>query len=460
MAIKLLIFDFDGVIVNTANIHLAALNKALSEIDEKFIISNEENNSIYGSKTSKDKLKLLTLFKGLPIEHYKYIFDLKKKYSKEILQSLPISEYFSESTKLIINKLHKEGFLIHLASNTNREFVNDILDKVQIDFDHILTNNDIINPKPNSEIYLRSIIAGGAEPHETIIFEDSIEGQEAAINSGAHLFPVEKAGELDYNYIKDFIFSIKPKRIKYKSNKLNILIPCAGFGSRFKEKGFLLPKPLINVNGIPMVAHVINDLNVDANYIFIIKKEHEEQYNLTNMLKLMVQDCQVILVDGKQNGAATTCLAAEHLINNQKHLMIANSDNGWDWQANQFYHSAIQNGHDGCITIFNEPSKDPRWSFARVDSNGKILEIAEKNPISTLATSGSYFFNKGSDFVKYTKQMVEQKLTVLGEYYVAPIYNLMIKDGKYIDTFAIEKFWGMGTPEELEYYLTNRSLDV
>jgi dTDP-glucose pyrophosphorylase len=106
---------------------------------------------------------------------------------------------------------------------------------------------------------------------------------------------------------------------------------------------------------------------------------------------------------------------------------------------------------DGGIVTFK--STHPKWSFAKVDENGLVTEVAEKNPISDNATVGYYFWKHGSDFVKYAEQMIEKNIRVNNEFYVCPVFNQAIEDAKKIRTFNVERMWGLGTPEDLHYYL-------
>jgi HAD superfamily hydrolase (TIGR01509 family) len=456
MAIKLLIFDLDGVICDTSKVHFNALNKALSDISSTYCVSEQEDLWHLGTKTTVEKLKVISKLKGLPENCHAEVLRLKKQYTQKAISDFDISEYFDANTKIAIDRLKQDGFLVYLASNTNREFIDLIFDKVGLTFDNIYCNGDVKHAKPNPEMYLKSFIHAGVSPDECVIFEDSITGQEAAIRSGAHLFPVEKPQDITYDAITSFIGKTTRKPTKWHSRKLNVVIPMAGEGSRFKNAGWITPKPLIDVHGLPMVAAVVRDLNVEATFTFIIKEEHEQEYHLTSMLNLIAPECNIVKVSGKQSGAATTILQAQKFIDNDNHMMIVNSDNMWDWQANLFYYSAIQAQVDGSIIVFEDKTRDKKWSFAKLDECGYVSEVAEKNPISDWATAGIYYFDKGSDFVKYANQMVEANDRVNNEFYVCPVYNYMIKDHKRISIFPIDKFWPTGTPEELEYYLANR----
>ncbi len=109
---------------------------------------------------------------------------------------------------------------------------------------------------------------------------------------------------------------------------------------------------------------------------------------------------------------------------------------------------------DGGITTFH--SVHPKWSFAKVDDYGYVTEVAEKKPISDIATVGVYFWKHGSDYVKYAEQMIEKNVRVNNEFYVCPVFNEAILDGKKIKTFNVNKMMGIGTPEDLEAFLSEK----
>jgi dTDP-glucose pyrophosphorylase len=240
---------------------------------------------------------------------------------------------------------------------------------------------------------------------------------------------------------------------KWKDDKLNVLIPMAGAGSRFEKAGFTFPKPLIEVNKKPMIQVVIENLNIDANYIFVVQKSHRQKYNLDTLLSLIVPNCKIVETDGITEGAACTALLAKKLINNNKPLFFANSDQFVEWNSNEFMYKMNENKCDGGIVTFK--STHPKWSFAKIDEVGLVSEVAEKKPISDNATVGFYYWKKGSDFVKYAEEMIKKNIRVNNEFYVCPVFNQAINDSKKIRNFEIDKMWGLGTPEDLDYFIKN-----
>jgi dTDP-glucose pyrophosphorylase len=228
----------------------------------------------------------------------------------------------------------------------------------------------------------------------------------------------------------------------------------AGAGSRFQQAGYTFPKPLIDVRGKPMIQVVAENLNVEATFVYVVQKEHREKYNLDTLLNLITPNCKIVEVDGVTEGAACTTLLAKEHIDTDAPLLMANSDQFVEWDSNEFMYKMVEQNLDGGIVTFR--ATHPKWSFAKVNEIGDVVEVAEKNPISDIATVGVYYWSKGSDYVKYTEQMIEKNIRVNGEFYVCPVFNEAISDGKIIRTFNIDKMWGLGTPEDLNYYLENK----
>ena len=234
---------------------------------------------------------------------------------------------------------------------------------------------------------------------------------------------------------------------------LNIVIPMAGRGSRFADAGYELPKPLIDVNGKPMIEVVTANIRpkCDHRFIYICQEEHLNKYNLSDELERMSPGCKIITIDHITEGAACTVLLSEKYIDNDDEMMIANSDQYVDTDINDYIPQIKDN--DGLIMTM--PADHPKWSYIRFDDNGYVTEVREKEVISHEATVGIYNYKHGSDFVKYAHQMIEKNIRVNNEFYVAPVYNEMIADGKKIVFHNVgEKMHGLGTPEDLNKFLS------
>lgn len=233
---------------------------------------------------------------------------------------------------------------------------------------------------------------------------------------------------------------------------MNIVVPMAGAGSRFEKAGYSFPKPLIEVKGQPMIAKVVENLDLQGTYIFLVQKAHYDQYNLESLLKMIAPGCKIVQIDGVTEGAACTVLKAKEFIDNDEQLIIANSDQWIKW--NSFETISSFNDADGGILTFK--SVHPKHSFAKVNGYGFVTEVAEKNPISSDATVGIYHWKRGSDWVKYAEQMIEKNIRTNNEFYVCPVYNEAIQAGLKIKAGLVDEMWGMGTPEELNNFLTHK----
>jgi len=187
-------------------------------------------------------------------------------------------------------------------------------------------------------------------------------------------------------------------------------------------------------------------------FIFIVRKEHVEKYSVDSLLRLIAPGCIVIPISEVTQGAACTVLLAKQYINNEDDLIIANSDQYVDIDFNDYVDFSKKSGSDGTILTFY--STHPKWSFARLDENGNVMEVAEKKPISDKATVGIYYFTKGKDFCEAAERMIEKDIRVNNEFYVCPVYNEMILQNKIIKIYHMERgMYGLGTPEDLDEFL-------
>jgi dTDP-glucose pyrophosphorylase len=212
--------------------------------------------------------------------------------------------------------------------------------------------------------------------------------------------------------------SHSPEPIKWIQPKLNVLIPMAGAGSRFAQAGYTFPKPLIDIRGKPMIQTVVDNLNMDAHFIFIVQKEHYDKYDLGNVLQRIAPGCDIVFAYGMTDGAACTTLLAQDLIDNNEPLVIANSDQYVEWNSNEVMYAFSADQIDGGILTFN--STHPKWSYAKLGDDGFVSKVAEKSVISDNATCGIYYWKRGSDYVKYANQMIDAKDRTNGEFYVCP----------------------------------------
>ena len=240
----------------------------------------------------------------------------------------------------------------------------------------------------------------------------------------------------------------------------------AGHGSRFSKAGYTKPKPLIKIFGVPMIQLVVDNLKPERphRFIFICQEEHIALYGLKNLLLKISPDCEIISINGVTDGAARTCLLAKHLIDNENELMIANCDQFINANIDAYIQANANSVYDGLIMTMY--AADDKWSFVKVNESGNISAVVEKQKISDEATVGIYNFKHGHDFIWASEKMIENNLRVNGEFYVAPVYNELIKRGKKIGFYnigAVEReMHGLGTPDDLlkfiEYAKANKTM--
>ena len=228
----------------------------------------------------------------------------------------------------------------------------------------------------------------------------------------------------------------------------------AGYGSRFAEQGYELPKPLIDVLGKPMISWVVDNVRcrMANKFTFICLEEHCEQYEVESLLKALVVQPNIVKVPSVTQGAACTVLLASDFFNGDNPLLLANSDQLVDLNINLFIEDAIERNLDGSILTFE--ANHPKWSYAAIDSNGFVTKVAEKDPISPHATVGIYYFKYGKSFFEGAVSMIEKDIRVKSEFYVCPVFNWLIGQGMKIGIYEIPSsaMHGVGTPEDLKIF--------
>jgi len=235
---------------------------------------------------------------------------------------------------------------------------------------------------------------------------------------------------------------------------MNIVIPAAGDGSRFREAGYSShPKPLIEASGKMLLQWAVESVGVEGKYIFLVRRDWD--YPWADIVSKFVDNFEIIYVDEKTEGAACTVMLAEHLIDNSEPLIIANSDQYIEWDRDLFFDSINLAEADGGVLGFE--SCHPKWSYAKIE-NALITEVAEKRPISDFATCGLYYFKQGRFFCFGARQMIAQDKRFKGEFYVCPVYNELISGGLKILPFHVKRMYGLGTPEDVEAFVSRPHL--
>lgn len=236
--------------------------------------------------------------------------------------------------------------------------------------------------------------------------------------------------------------------------KFNLLIPIAGKGSRFPREEFFLPKPLILIDDKTIIEWTMDSIDYsDCNLIFIVREEHVLEFSIDSFLRSKFgNDIQIISTEKVTDGSVCSCRLAEHLIDNDLPLIIHCSDIFCEPKLNPV---EIDKDVDGFILTFK--SNNPNYSYSELDSDNLVTRVAEKQVISNQASVGLYYFKTGHLFIKYSDQMIIQNLRTNNEFFIAPLYNLLISDGLKVTTKEVEKMHIFGTPDEYNFF-TKQSL--
>jgi HAD superfamily hydrolase (TIGR01509 family) len=204
--IRAVLFDLDGVLVDATEWHYDALNRALGLFG--YHIARYEHLTTYNGLPTRKKLEMLSIEKGLPRGLHSTINRIKQKYTREeiLRQCVPVFE-----KEYMIHQLKREGYIIAACSNSIRESLELMLHASGLLelFDHLVSNEDVKNPKPDPEMYLAACAKLNVRPDECVIVEDAEHGAEAARRAGGHLCRVSGFPEVDYDRVKRFILSVE-----------------------------------------------------------------------------------------------------------------------------------------------------------------------------------------------------------------------------------------------------------
>ncbi len=238
---------------------------------------------------------------------------------------------------------------------------------------------------------------------------------------------------------------------------LTLVVPMAGAGSRFAKAGYDRPKPLIDVGGRPMIDVVVGNLRPTRphRFVFIVQRAHDLEFGIVDELRRIEPAAEVVTLDGLTDGAARTVLAAAQLLDGDDEVVVANSDQYVDDPIDRFLEAA--DGLDGAIMTMT--ADDPKWSYVRIDDDGLVAEVREKEVISHEATVGIYHFARWDAFRAAAEAMIGRGERSNGEYYVAPVYNDLIAAGARIGTHNVgveqDGMYGLGIPDDLDWFLAH-----
>ena len=240
---------------------------------------------------------------------------------------------------------------------------------------------------------------------------------------------------------------------------LHIIMPMAGEGSRFLKEGWITPKPLIELKGIPLFKRAIGSVAVEGapmKYSFIVRKEHIDKYHIDEQIKAILPEANVFFVEKTTRGAVETCLMAESEIDETDGIVVMDCDlefrsKGYTEGIKSILQQPVQQANGGILVSFE--STEPRYSYAEVDEGMIVKRTAEKEVISNHALCGAYFFSTGIGFINAAHRLLNEPMFTKPEFYVSLLYNYLLANGETVKLATMEDYRSYGTPEELKRYL-------
>jgi len=466
--VKAILFDLDGVLVNSRVLHFETFRDALEEIKPGYNLTWSQHEAEFDGLSTRSKIDKLISKGVIQLVQSDFLYDKKQTLT---LERLPYFVSPRQSLNALLDNLKNKGYRLFCCSNSIRSTLIETLKllNIQTYFEEIYSNQDVIHPKPASDIYNLAMMRAGLEPKNCLIIEDSLPGRKAAYGSNAHVLEVEDAEDVTLPLIDKAISDIKEKKsvgdrflMDGKPVTFHVVIPMAGEGLRFRNNGYKVPKPFIPVGGKKMIEWVIQNMlpkeiltsQMKIKFHLIVRESHMI-YGIESLFDSLPGNVSYTIhpIQKLTEGAACSVLHAESEINNDDPLIIVNSDQFLEWKPDEFYKCLLNPFYDGVILTFYQPDpRDLKWSYAKISDDFIVTEVQEKKWIGPNATVGLYGWKRGSDFVKYSKQMIAKNIRTNNEFYVCPVYNELIQDKKIIRTKLCKGMWGLGVPEDLEKF--------
>lgn len=240
------------------------------------------------------------------------------------------------------------------------------------------------------------------------------------------------------------------------------VIPMAGLGSRYSKEGYILPKPLIPVSGMPMIIRAIRDMPKSDKWIFIVRKEHIEKHSIDRLIREEIPEAIFVAVDKTTEGQACTCMLAEPHLDPEEPMFIAACDNGYLYDKKRYEKLLADPGIHSILWTFTQQEtlrkKPESWGWCVLeDDNVTIQDMSVKKPISDdpyndHAIVATFYFRRSGDFMQASRLMIKENHRINGEFYVDAIPLFMRKLGKRSIIFDVELYVGWGKPSDLYSY--------
>jgi NDP-sugar pyrophosphorylase family protein len=241
---------------------------------------------------------------------------------------------------------------------------------------------------------------------------------------------------------------------------MKVIIPMAGFGNRFVEAGYRDPKPLITVNGKRILEYICGMFDKEDELIFICNDYHLATTPMKKVILEIRPDATIVGVPPHKKGPVYTMAGMESYIDDNEEVIVCYCDNPYLWNYTEFKKWIKESESDGCILShvgFHPHRLSSTFMAYMKESNLVVSEIKEKepyteDPMQEHASTGTYYFKKGSYIKKYFQQLMDSDINYNGEYYVTLVYNLLIQDNLKVTCYPTDFVTVFGTPEEVENF--------
>ena len=231
---------------------------------------------------------------------------------------------------------------------------------------------------------------------------------------------------------------------------INVVVPMAGKGQRFLDKGISTPKPLLKIDTEPFISHVIDSVSFEkANFYFLIREQHLKENNFDEIFQRKKINYKIISIDKETEGAACTVLLGVKEMNSDLPLIVKDCDQVMNWSQKNFLEFVSRKENDGVLVTV--PTKNAGFSYVELlDDMSTVSRTTEKEVVSSFGNTGCYYFKKTAEYEYYANLMIKKNIRVKNEFYVSQVYNEYILDGKKIIHYPIVEIFSINTPAELE----------
>ena len=451
--IQLIVFDLDGVLVESKDLHYEALNEAIRAVaGEDFVITRPEHETVYDGLSTNQKLRLMTIQKDLPLDMHRPIW-LRKQELTEVMvrdQLKPDGELLAT-----IRALKKEhGYPLAVASNCIKSSVFNILDSIGVLplVDAYFSNEDVQHAKPAPDIYLKACSTFGVPPESALVVEDSVKGFEACVRAGCPLFKVRGPEDVRVPSIVQRVSAIN-QGVK----PITVVVPLAGESQQYWIDGpeavpSELPLFLSDVNGAPAIEWVLKPFlqsRYELKFVFVVKESQMQRFKLESLLPRIVgfRPTVVLPVHGETLGSLKTVLSVAEKLDGAAPVIFCNGSTVTSWLPGSSIDDLVDTRADGALTTFE--SNDPKCSYVRVRDGTDLVDVHEKVPVSNIATTGIYYWKSADAFLSAATSIVKRGVKHKGLYYMAPVYNEAVRAGLSFKILPAKGCWPLCSLQEV-----------